>query len=127
MLAQRLRRWPDIKTSLFQRVVFAGIYIVPTKSFLSSVAIMIVQKAAKAIFTYSPPNHHRVGCGGCASIVRGWCDVLQGVDQGLNLESCVWRAVSSHHPQEVLLAQFSLYVRKSGLCTKARFISFAVG
>ena len=38
--------------------------------------------------------------------------------QGLNFESCVWRAVSSHsshHPQEVLLAQFSLYVNKSGL------------
>ena len=24
MLAQRLRRWPNIKTALFQRVVFAG-------------------------------------------------------------------------------------------------------
>ena len=24
--------------------------------------------------------------------------------QGLNFEFCVWRAVSSHHPQEVLLA-----------------------
>ena len=38
--------------------------------------------------------------------------------QGLNSESCVWRAVSSHsyhHPQEVLLDQFSLYVHKSGL------------
>ena len=35
--------------------------------------------------------------------------------QGSNFESCVWRAVSSHHPQEVLLAQFSLYVDKSGL------------
>ena len=38
--------------------------------------------------------------------------------QGLNFKSCVWRAVSSrssHHPQEVLLAQFSLYVHKSGL------------
>ena len=38
--------------------------------------------------------------------------------QGSNFESCVWRTVSSqssHHPQEVLLAQFSLYVRKSGL------------
>ena len=35
-----------------------------------------------------------------------------------NFESCVWRTVSSqssHHPQEVLLAQFSLYVHKSGL------------
>ena len=33
--------------------------------------------------------------------------------QGSIFESCVWKAVSSHsshHPQEVLLAQFSLYV-----------------
>ena len=38
--------------------------------------------------------------------------------QGSNVEACVWRAVSSHsshHPQEVLLAQFSLYVHKGGL------------
>ena len=30
--------------------------------------------------------------------------------QGLNFESRVWRAVSSHHSHEVSLAQFSLYV-----------------
>ena len=38
--------------------------------------------------------------------------------QGSNFESRVWRTVSSqssHHPQEVLLAQFSLYVHKGGL------------
>ena len=38
--------------------------------------------------------------------------------QGSNFEYCVWRTVSSqssHHPQEVLLAQFSLYVHKGGL------------
>ena len=38
--------------------------------------------------------------------------------QGSNFESCVWRAVSSqssHHTQEVLLPQFSLYVHKGGL------------
>ena len=36
--------------------------------------------------------------------------------QGSNFESCVWRTShSSHHPQEVLLAQFSLYVHKGGL------------
>ena len=38
--------------------------------------------------------------------------------QGSNFESCVWRTVSSqssHPPQEVLLAQFSLYVHKGGL------------
>ena len=37
---------------------------------------------------------------------------------GSNFESCVWRTVSSqssHHPQEALLAQFSLYVHKGGL------------
>ena len=38
--------------------------------------------------------------------------------QGSNSESCVWKTVSSHssnHPQEALLAQFSLYVHKRGL------------
>ena len=38
--------------------------------------------------------------------------------QGSDFESCVWRtgsSQSSHHPQEVLLAQFSLYVHKGGL------------
>ena len=56
------------------------------------------------------------------SIVKSLCDrevacSASGL-QGLNFESCVWREVSSHsshHPQEVLLAQFSLYVHKSGL------------
>ena len=44
--------------------------------------------------------------------------------KGSNFESCVWRTVSSrssHHPQEVLLARFSLYVHKRW--PKARFIS----
>ena len=38
--------------------------------------------------------------------------------QGSNFEFYVWRTVSSqssHHPQEVPLAQFSLYVHKGGL------------
>ena len=38
--------------------------------------------------------------------------------QGSNFESCVWRTVSSqssHNLQEVLLAQFSLYVHNGGL------------
>ena len=44
--------------------------------------------------------------------------------QGSNFESCVWKTVSSQssqHPQEVLLAQFSLYVHKGG---PIHFISF---
>ena len=38
--------------------------------------------------------------------------------QSSNFESCVSRTVTSHschHPQEVLLAQFSLYVHNGGL------------
>ena len=38
--------------------------------------------------------------------------------QGLNLQSCVWSAVSSHsshNPQEVTPVNFSLYVHKGGL------------
>ena len=38
--------------------------------------------------------------------------------QGSDFESCVWRTVSSqssHHHQDVLLAQFSLYVHKGGI------------
>ena len=31
-----------------------------------------------------------------------------------NLESCIWRAVSSHHPQDVFMAQVSLYFHKGG-------------
>ena len=49
--------------------------------------------------------------------------------QGSNFESCVWRTVSSqssHHPQEVLLAQFSLYVHKGSL-KPIHFISFCWG
>ena len=56
------------------------------------------------------------------SIVGSLCDrevACSASDhQGLNFESCVWRAVSSHsshHPQEILLAQFSLYVHESDL------------
>ena len=48
--------------------------------------------------------------------------------QGPNFESSVWRTVSSqssHHPQEVLQAQFSLYVHKGGLKPDSfYFISF---
>ena len=47
--------------------------------------------------------------------------------QGSNFESCVWKTVSSHsshHPQEVLLAQFSLYVHKGGLKPDSFHFSF---
>ena len=47
--------------------------------------------------------------------------------QRSNFESCVWMTVSSqssHHPQEVLLAQFSLYVHKGGLKPDSFHFSF---
>ena len=50
--------------------------------------------------------------------------------QGSNFESCVWRTVSSqssHHPQEVLLAQFSLYVHKGGLKPDSFHFHFSAG
>ena len=64
------------------------------------------------------------------SIVGSLCDrevACSASDrQCSNFESCVWGTVSSqlsHHPQEVLLAQFSLYVHR---WPKARFISFLI-
>ena len=51
--------------------------------------------------------------------------------QGSNFESCVWRTISSqssHHPQEVLLAQFSLYVHKGGLKPDSfHFVMWSMG
>ena len=47
--------------------------------------------------------------------------------QGSNFEFCVWRTVSSHHPQEVLLAQFSLDVHKSGLMPESFHYKFGFG
>ena len=50
--------------------------------------------------------------------------------QGSNFESCVRRTVSSqssHHPQEVLLAQFSLYVHKGGLKPDSFHFTSSIG
>ena len=47
-----------------------------------------------------------------------YCSASASDRQDSNFDSCVWRTLSSqssHHPQEVLLAQFSLYVHKGGL------------
>ena len=87
LLAQRQRRWLIIKTTLGQPLVFAGWRIISMVSIVGSLRDREVA---------------------CSASDR----------QGSNFESCVWRTVSSqssHHPQEVLLAQFSLYVHKGGL------------
>ena len=46
--------------------------------------------------------------------------------QGSNFEFCVWRTLSSdssHNPQDVLLAQFSLHVHTGGLNPFILFVS----
>ena len=56
--------------------------------------------------------------------------IVGSLRQGPNFESCVWRTVSSqssHHPQEVFLAQFSLYVHTGGAKPDSfNFISVAI-
>ena len=65
---------------------------------------------------FLPHPHVKVSIVGSLRDREVACSALDR--QGSNFESCVWRTVSSqlsHHPQEVLLAQFSLYVHTSGL------------
>ena len=65
---------------------------------------------------FLPPPRVKVNIGGSLRDREVACSASDR--QGSNFESCVWRTVSSqssHHPQEVLLAQFSLYVHKGGL------------
>ena len=128
MLAHGLLRWPSIKPALVQCLVFAGAAF---NSTLGGGPRVVVSTAAfHARVRGSVPGlgglketklflpHPRVK----VSIVGSLCDrevACSASDrQGSNFESCVWRTVSSqssHHPQEVLLAQFSLYVHKGGL------------
>ena len=126
---QRRGRWPNSKTTSIQRLTF-----------LCFVSILCPTGAGPRVVVSTAAFYARVhgsfpGLGGLKetkmflphpfvklSIVGRLCDrevACSASDlQGLNFESCVWRAVSSHsfhHPHEVLLAQFSLYVHKSGL------------
>ena len=82
-------------------------------------------------FTHSASTREKTNPLVKLSIVGGLRDrevaCLASDLQGLNFGSCVWRAVSSsRHPQEVLLAQFSMYVHKSGLKPDS-FIYFQPG
>ena len=51
--------------------------------------------------------------------IRDWEVACSASDRkDLNFDSCVWRAVlshSSHHPKEIFMVHFSLYVHKLGL------------
>ena len=122
---KRLRRGPSINSTLRQRFLFSGIalrsvgggrVVVSTAAFRARVRGSVPGLGGlKETKNVSSPST-------CESIVGSLRDrevACSASDrQGSNFESCVWRTVSSqssHHPQEVLLAQFSLYVHKGGL------------
>ena len=99
--------------------------VVSTAAFHARVRIPVsaVSKKQKMVFP-----HPRVKVSIVGSLRDREVACSASDHQGSNFESCVWRTVSSqssHHPQEVLLAQFSLYVHKGGLKPNSfLFISF---
>ena len=110
-LAHSTRRWPGNKTTLGHHSMCRDKHVC-LKLYHLNIGVTLVQ----CLFVILYPLPFQV------SIVGSLCDREVGCSasdrQGSNFESCVWMAVSfqsSHHPQEVFLAQFSLYVHKSGL------------
>ena len=128
MLTHRLWRWPNIDPTLDQRLVFAGIFLGFIISTLGGGPRVVVSSAAfHARVRGSVPGlsslketkmfllHSRVKLSIVGSLRDREVACSDSDRQGSNFESCVWRTVSSyssHHPQEVLLAQFS---HKGGL------------
>ena len=77
-----------------------------------------------------PPPHPRVKVSIVGSLRDREVACSASDRQGSNFEYCVWRTVSSqssHHPQEVLLAQFNLYVHKGGLKPDSFHFSYNYG
>ena len=114
MLVQRRRRWGDVVQMLHKCFVFAG------------KVLCIILGGLKETKLFLPHPRVKVSIVGSFRDREVACSASDR--QGSNFESCVWRTVSSqssHHPQEVLLAQFSLYVHKGGLKPDSfHFISF---
>ena len=110
MLGQRSRRWSKIDTG-GPRVV------VSTAAFHARVRGSVPGRGGfKETKMFLPHPRVKVSIVGSLRDREVACSASDR--QGSNFESCVWRTVSSqssHHPQEVLLAQFSLYVHKGGL------------
>ena len=128
MLDHRVRRWPSIMTTLGQwylvwkrvlSVVVGGgpRVVVSTAAFHTRVRGSVPGLGGlKETKMFLP--HPRVKLSIVGSLRDREVAYSASDRQGSNFESCVWRTVSfhsSHHPQEVLLAQFNLYVHKGGL------------
>ena len=125
MLAHRLRRCPNIKPAL-ARVCWVCLFhikgggprvVVSTAAFHARVRGSVPGLGGlKETKLFLPHPRVKVSIMGSLRDREVACSASDR--QGSNFESCVWRTVSSqssHHPQEVLLAQFSLYVHKGGL------------
>ena len=117
MLDHRLWRWTNIKPSMGQRVMSpwglrpCGSGLFPGRGGLKETKLFLPHPLVKLSIAGKLRDR----------------DVACSVSdrQGLNFESCDWWEVSSHsshHSQEVLLAQFSLYLHKS--CLKPDSVHF---
>ena len=122
-LARRLRRRANVKPTSGERLLFAGKegggprVVVSTAAFHARVRGSVPGLGGlKETKMFLPHPRVKVSIVGSLRDREVACSASDR--QGSNFESCVWRTVSSqssHHPQEVLLAQFSLYVHKGGL------------
>ena len=107
---------------VFGRVGFYCLFVCPQSHFQSNERVCLellftrgVPRAKKQSIKCFVPIHVWKYCG---SLCDRELACSASDRQGSNFESCVWRIVSSqssHHSQEALLAQFSLYVHKGGL------------
>ena len=125
MLCQLWRCWPSIETTLGEFPVPARVMpatgggprvVISTAAFHARVRGSVPGLGGlKETKMFLPHPRVKVSIVGNLRDREVACSASDR--QGANFESCVWRAVSSqssYHPQEVLLAQFSLYVHKGG-------------
>ena len=118
VFGQRRRRWHYMKLTLVQTLVGGGPrVVVSTAAFHARVRGSVPGLGGlKETKLFLPHPRVKVSIVGSLRDREVACSASDR--EGSNFESCVWRTVSSpssHHPQEVLLAQFSLYVHKGGL------------
>ena len=128
MLAHRLRRWPITKRASTKNICLVRLrlstllqgggprVVVSTAAFHARVRGSVPGLGGlKETKLFLPHPRVKVSIVGSLRDREVACSASDR--QGSNFESCVWRTVSSqssHNPQEVLLAQFSLYVQKGG-------------
>ena len=119
-LVHRHRRLSNVELMLIQRIVSAGLLpigrgggprvVVSTAAFHARVRGSVPGLGGfKETKMFLPHPCVKVSIVGSLRDREVACSASDR--QGSNFESCVWRTVSSqssHHPQEVLLAQFSL-------------------